>query len=172
MIVRNIFRYLLFLLFLLPVDHSYAQAGRVLIEVGDLRYEFGDYEGAADAYTLAMEYHPASPQLYNKRGLSKSASGNDEGAIEDFNHAIEINDSYIPAYLNRAASKYNKEDYYGAIEDYGLVIEQDQENAIAWYGRGISQLQIKYYVGACDDLKQALDLGVEYARDLIRENCR
>jgi tetratricopeptide (TPR) repeat protein len=152
-------------------SNNEAQTGRILIEVGELRHEFGDYTGAIDAYSLAIELHPTA-FAYNNRGMSRAALGDDEGAISDFNRSIEINNKFLPAYLNRAASKYNMEDYYGAIEDYGKVIEMDQQNAIAWYGRGISQVQIRYFIGACEDLNKAFKLGLGFAQELIREHCR
>lgn len=145
---------------------------RILLEVGNTRHEFGDYEGAVEAFTMAIEYNPKLGIAYNNRGISKSAMGNESGAVADYTRSIEINENYLPAYLNRAASRYNINDYYGAIEDYGVVIEKDPENAIAWYGRGLSHVQIRYFVGACEDLNNALDLGYDFVKDLIDEHCR
>lgn len=148
------------------------QTERIFLEVGNLRHEFGDYKGAIEAFTFAIEEKPEFGLAYNNRGISKAMTGDDKGAIEDFSRSIEINENYLPAYLNRAASRYNMEDYYGAIEDYGTVIEKDPENTIAWYGRGLSHLQIKYFVGACEDFNTALELGYEMVRELIEEHCR
>lgn len=164
-------KYILVFLFFFSFGNNEAQTVRILIEVGELRHEFGDYSGAIDAYSLAIELNPTA-FAYNSRGMSRAASGDDEGAISDFNRSIEIDDKYLPAYLNRAASKYNLEDFYDAIDDYGYVIEMDPENAIGWYGRGISQIQIKYFIGACEDLGKAVELGLGFAGDLIQEHCR
>jgi tetratricopeptide (TPR) repeat protein len=165
------FKYIPVLLFFFCFGKNEAQTVRILIEVGELRHEFGDYSGAIDAYSLAIELNPTA-FAYNSRGMSRAASGDDDGAISDFNRSIEMNDKFLAAYLNRAASKYNLEDYYGAIEDYGKVIGMDQQNAIAWYGRGISHIQIRYFIGACEDLNKAVELGLDFAGELIREHCR
>jgi tetratricopeptide (TPR) repeat protein len=148
------------------------QTDRILLEVGNIRHEFGDIDGAIEAFTLAIEYNQGLGLAYNNRGIARASTGDDRGAIEDFTRSIDINENHLPAYLNRAASRYNLEDFYGAIEDYSTVIEKDPENAIAWYGRGLSHLQIKYFVGACDDLRNALELGYLFAKDLLNEHCR
>ena len=174
--IKYISLFLMFMLFRQVTAQTPEQAemrtDRILLEVGNSRHEFGDYKGAIEAFTLAIEMNPKLGIAYNNRGITKATTGDDSGAIEDFTRSIEINENYLPAYLNRAASRYNLGDYYGAIEDYGQVIERDPDNVIAWYGRGISHLQIKYLVGACEDLNNALDLGYDFVKELIDEHCR
>ncbi len=170
----NMKKYLMLLIMVISlINQANAQSTeRIILDVGNTRHEFGDYRGAIEAFTLALEVNPQFALAYNNRGISKAMMGNDEGAIEDFTRSLEINENYEPAFLNRAASKYNTGNYYGAIEDYGKVIEMDPENPIAWYGRGISHLQIKYFIGACEDFNTALELGYYLVEDLIEEHCR
>jgi tetratricopeptide (TPR) repeat protein len=127
---------------LLPFQAE-AQTGRILIEVGDSRYEFGDIKGAIEAYTLAIELNPEFAPAWERRGMARADLGDDDGAIADYTRAIEINEENLTYFLNRAASKYNLSDYYGAIDDYGHVIELEPDNPIALYGRGLSQIQIR-----------------------------
>jgi tetratricopeptide (TPR) repeat protein len=166
-------KYLLLLaVILIPSRADSQSTDRIILEVGISRHEFGDYKGAIEAYTMAIEINPEFSLAYNNRGISKSALGDDRGAIEDFTRSLEIDAKYPPALLNRAASRYNLQDYYGAIEDYGQVLKMEPDNPIAWYGRGISHLQIRYLIGACEDLNRAVELGYHFAQELLDEHCK
>lgn len=65
-------------------------------EQGDSRFKSGDYKGAIDAYSLALEYihfyenHKRS-YIYKERGYARYKLGDYWGSIRDWEKAIELN---------------------------------------------------------------------------------
>ena len=60
---------------------------------GDSKYKLGDYQGASDDYTKAIEISPNKPNkayLYNYRAESKRKLGDKEGADEDDRKAEKL----------------------------------------------------------------------------------
>jgi tetratricopeptide (TPR) repeat protein len=55
---------------------------RILLEVGISRHEFGDYKGAIEAFTLALELNPQFALAYNNRGISKAMIGDDRELLK------------------------------------------------------------------------------------------
>ena len=54
------------------------------------RTSSGDYAGAIEDYTQAIELDPKFAEAYFNRGNAKHSSGDYAGAIEDYTKAIEL----------------------------------------------------------------------------------
>ena len=57
---------------------------------GDSKCKLGDYQGAIDDYTKAIEIEPNKAYLYNYRAESKRKLGDNEGADEDDRKAEKL----------------------------------------------------------------------------------
>ena len=61
---------------------------------GNKKLDEGDYQGALDDYSKAIELDPENPEIYIARGDVRSvcnmADGNYQGAIDDYSKAIEL----------------------------------------------------------------------------------
>ena len=123
------------------------------------KYEQGDYQGAIDDFTKAIEIHPQNADAYYNRGTTKGKLKDYQGAIADYNKAISFYPQSSIAYLNRGIAKSQLEDYQGAIADYNKVISIDPQNAVAYANRSILKEKQGDLNGSCSDGKKAASLG-------------
>ncbi|QNJ29506.1 tetratricopeptide repeat protein [Synechococcus sp. A15-24] len=56
---------------------------------GVKKYEAGNYRGAIDDWSKAIEINPQDAIAYNSRGIAKDNLGDYQGAIAGFNKAIK-----------------------------------------------------------------------------------
>lgn len=96
------FKQLLFLcVFGFSFSFLQAQDPGIFIMEGNARDEVGDYKGALEAYTEAIELQPDFAMAYFNRALVKRKLEDYQGAIDDYSKAIELIDYYTIAYHNR-----------------------------------------------------------------------
>ncbi|MEJ5287638.1 MAG: tetratricopeptide repeat protein, partial [Bacteroidota bacterium] len=84
---------------------SFAQTAEEYVSRGNAKFEKGDFRGAIEDYTKAIEIKPNYAEAYFNRGKAEADLGGLRSAIEDFNKAIEINPNYAEAYFNRGLAK-------------------------------------------------------------------
>ena len=87
-------------------------AGNIHFRSADLKHRRGNYQGAIDDYTKAIEL------AYVFRGSAKAKSGDAQGAIADFDKAIEINPHNPANYYTRGTAKELVGDLKGACADW------------------------------------------------------
>jgi len=91
---------------------------------GNKKFGVGDYQGAIDDFTKAIELDPENPEIYIKRGDIKEVVLEDyQGAIDDFTKAIELDPKNPDRYIDRAELKIFSEDHQGVIDDYSKALE-------------------------------------------------
>ena len=61
---------------------------------GSAKNSSGDYAGAIEDYTKAIELDPKFAVAYCNRGNAKDSSGDYAGAIEDYTKAIELDPKF------------------------------------------------------------------------------
>ncbi|MYA72719.1 tetratricopeptide repeat protein [Candidatus Poribacteria bacterium] len=91
---------------------------------GWAKREQGDYTGAMEDFTRAIELKPDDTYAYKNRAGVKRELGDYAGAVEDYTQAIKLDpkDAYY-AYNNRGWAKREQGDHTGAMEDYTHAIE-------------------------------------------------
>ena len=97
------------------------------LDQGVEKYDAGNYQGAIDDYTKAIEINPQDYTAYNNRGHAKRYLNDRQRAIADFTTAIEINPRIVLAYFNRGIDRFKLGDLRGAITDYDKAIEIDPQ---------------------------------------------
>ena len=97
------------------------------LDQGVEKYDAGNYQGAIDDYTKAIEINPLDYTAYNNRGHAKRYLNDRQRAIADFTTAIEINPRIVLAYFNRGIDRFKLGDLRGAITDYDKAIEIDPQ---------------------------------------------
>ena len=107
-------------------------AGDIHFRSADLKYKRGNYQGAIDDYTKAIEL------AYVSRGGAKFKSGDAQGGIADFDKAIEINPQNAVNYYNRGIAKQLVGDLKGACADWEKSISFPGHEDISW-------AQIEFY---------------------------
>ncbi len=155
---------------LLPIllsisSFCYGQTRNTYLERGLIKDGSGDYRGAIQDFTKAIQINPEDEFLYSKRGRSKASLGDEIGAIQDYTKAIEIyypKHNYHPTpvyYQERGQVKIKLGDYRGAIQDFNKAIEIAPEYPWFYYWRGLSKVKIGDKNGGCLDFSKAGELG-------------
>ena len=96
---------------------------------GEEKSNSGDYQGAIEDYTKAIEIEPENYESNVNRGEAKGWNGDIEGAIIDYTKAIEIKPEYEGGYLLRGNTKQSFGDLNGACEDWKKAAELGNEDA-------------------------------------------
>ena len=78
----------------------------------------GDFKGALEDYSKAIEINPRFLDPIQSRGMLRSTLGDHKGALDDFSRVIELNPSSENCYLHRAFAKRDLGDYEGALSDF------------------------------------------------------
>ncbi len=104
--MRSTFITLLSLLALvLSMQVSFAETDQgYYIEAG-VKYQAGDYKGAIELYTKAIELNPELAVAYNNRAAAEVRLQRYEAALKDYDKAIEIAPDFIGAYFGRGLTK-------------------------------------------------------------------
>ena len=83
----------------------------------------GNYKGAIEDFTKAIEINPSNAYLYIIRGFTKSELNNYQGAIEDYNQALVIDPNNEYALSNRGFAKLQLGDKESSLADYSKALE-------------------------------------------------
>ncbi|MDR1897732.1 MAG: tetratricopeptide repeat protein [Prevotellaceae bacterium] len=140
-------------------------------ELADCKRLGGDYKGAIEVFSKAIEQNPMGDYAYYKRGWTKEFIRDFQGALKDYNTAIDLDNEYAYTYLNRGCL-YQKEldkpdlakkDFLKVLEleteyrssgncrQYALVHLGREKDAIAWQDSILAQYPTSgnYYDAAC-----------------------
>ena len=123
----------------------------------------GDYKGAIEDFTKAIELVPKYAPAYDYRGNTKGRLGDYRGAIQDFTKAIELDPKHSSAYHGRGNSKAILGDHKGAILDFTKTIELDPQNANAYGSMGASKYVLGDHKGAILDFTKTIELDPQNA---------
>jgi tetratricopeptide (TPR) repeat protein len=121
----------------------------------------GDYEGAIENFTRAIEKNSDYIDGYLFRGVSKAKINDIEGAIKDFDAAIKISPLNTNAYFYRANAMISSGNYPAALKDFKIASNIDPAFVAAYYNSAILKLQLNDYVGAISDFDKTISLNKE-----------
>jgi tetratricopeptide (TPR) repeat protein len=123
------------------------------------RSEAGNYIGAIEDYTAALNIDSLDEEVLINRGLAFEKTGELNAAYIDFTHAINLNEASQHAWLCRANILAKQLKFEEAIEDYGIAILYDPVYPLAFYNSALVRYLIGEKSAACEDLKKAEELG-------------
>jgi tetratricopeptide (TPR) repeat protein len=137
---------------------------------GNQRFNNGNYTGAIDDYTCALELNASNTDALFGRAYAYDASGEDDKAEHDYSRLLEIDPQNSSAYNNRGNIYYARHDYERARADYDRALEYDNTDAfIPYSNRGSLSYDEGDYDAALKDLNKAIELSPTYrAPYLIR----
>ena len=127
-----------------------------LFESGTNKDIFGDYQGAINDFTRAIEIDGEYIDAYRGRAMAIWSLRDYEGAIIDFTKIIGFNSEDIDAYESRGHAKAILNDYIGAIEDFDKTIALDNESKV-YYTRGKMKKYLLDFDGALLDYNIAVE---------------
>ena len=96
------------------------------------KYKVGNFQGAIDDYTRAIEINPQYAAAYQLRGSSKSILGDIQGAIADYTKVIEIDPQDANAYQLRGIAREKVNDLEGACRDWRKAVNFGQTTPAEW----------------------------------------
>jgi tetratricopeptide (TPR) repeat protein len=151
-------------------------AGSLQYSKGNDRLKRGDYQGAVEALTKALEKDPLNFGALLNRGMAYEKLERFEKAIGDYTRALEVVPGFARAYHCRGHVYSKTRQYERAIEDYdevlkhsdNLVIEaQGQmvtlDKAAVQYDRGNALYQLKKLEQAVASYGSAIALDGRFA---------
>ncbi len=131
--------------------------GRAFYDLGVFAYEDGDYKGAEENFTMALNYEPdnALYLLYlGKVYFKTDRLGEAESA---FKKAIELDPKLPGLKYDLASLYYQKEDFSKAAELFEDVAKEEPDNVLALYYAGLSLNKLRRYSAAVDYFIAAAD---------------
>ncbi len=143
-------------------DHAAAEAAR-LVRRGDVSVERGDWTGAIELMTRAIELDPGLARAWMGRGAARFKRGDLDGAIEDETRTIELDPKLAFAWSTRGCARLNKGDLDRAIEDETRAIEIDAKLAMAWMNRAAARWHKGDRDGAIEDETRAVEVDPKLA---------
>ncbi|MBP7497250.1 MAG: hypothetical protein KA792_06280 [Bacteroidales bacterium] len=112
---------------------------------------------------LVNDYLKEGNRLFNKNEFGK--------AIIKYEMAIELDPFNPNSYAYMGLSKLNLKDFEGALKDFDNALNLMPNYAEVFYLRGIVKDEINKRDKACEDWKKAEDLGMNQAKEMIKEFC-
>ncbi|MEM7725625.1 MAG: hypothetical protein AAF208_04550 [Cyanobacteria bacterium P01_A01_bin.45] len=124
--------------------------------LGNLLYEWEDYQGAIINYTQAIEIYPREYSPYYDRGITYNQIKDYAYAVEDFTQVIRFNPQHAPSYAQRACARMHMGETQKALEDCNRALQLDFNNIQARYWRGKLRTYLNNYQGAREDFSHLL----------------
>jgi tetratricopeptide (TPR) repeat protein len=129
------------------------------IGMGEALKALEDFQGAAVAFSRALEVDQNSAAAYNGRGEALLKVGQPDGAAQDFASALERDPSnpVVLANMGHILINYSR-DPVGAIRRLDDAISQNDKDARAFRDRGYSHALLQDFEKAEADLKKAAEV--------------
>lgn len=128
------------------------------IKQGEAKITAGDYVGAKNDFTKAIQYWPTNSLAYVKRGMCKFFLTDYTGAISDFNEAIKIHEiAELDVSLIRGYAQMELKNYTEAMKDMNAAILSGRNRSAPYIGRSKLKIELQDYRGAIADLDKAIE---------------
>jgi len=122
------------------------------------RHRAGDWDGAWEDDSKAIELDPALPLPFGNRGILKIVRKDFKGALADFDEAIRLAPRFGDAYRNRAYAKDALGDPDGAFDDLTRAVQLNPRDGAAWRHRGTLLQRKGDLESALSDYTQAVEV--------------
>jgi tetratricopeptide (TPR) repeat protein len=133
-------------------------AAAELVRSAFSKMKTGDFDGAIQDTTRALELDPRHVEAWVYRAGARMNKGDLDGAIEDLTRAIELAPGNALAWAGRATTKNLRHDPEGALADYKRAIECDPGLASARVGRAAILVDRGEDAAAIEELTLALEI--------------
>lgn len=119
-------------------DNKMLEANNIF-EIGKIKLENEDLEGAIGDFDRAIEINPKISEYYTYRGNAYIANGNFWMGYIDYEKALKLNPNDLIALNNRGIANCQRQDYKAAIKDLDRVLEIHPNALMALYYRSIAK---------------------------------
>jgi len=131
--------------FVLAMSLGLTSCARCYYGLGVYKESEGDFAGAADEYTKAIESDPSYAEAYYDRANalrhlsninSTSYPDDTKSAIADYTKAIELSPDYLQAYWDRGTARRDLGEKQQAATDYSTAAKLLRERAVVEQNQG------------------------------------
>lgn len=119
------------------VDPAEAEKAR---ELGQKKFQDGDFAGAVDAFTEMTKRAPHDPRGFSNRAASLIKLMAFPQAVQDCDEAIKRDPSFVRAYMRKSQALLAMKEYNRALDACSEAVENDKEGA---HAREIEQQEQK-----------------------------
>lgn len=112
-------------------------------QMADWKRRMGDFNAAIADFGAAAALNPRDHEIFDYRGDTWVALGNDKMALEDYNKAIGIKPSYPAAYLGRAEVFKRSGNPAGAEAEYRKVLARPATDRIDEWAHGEARRRLE-----------------------------
>ena len=134
------------------------RSNQELAEAGKFYYN-GDFSGARNLCTKAIELNPDNATAYSIRGAIYYRLNDFNSAVADFNKAAALNPNDYRNFYNRGLAHVKLNDLRKAVEDFSGAIQINPNDADSYYNRAVCRQRLGDYYGSQEDLNRARALG-------------
>ncbi len=121
------------------------------------KIELGDFQGADEDCSEALERNPFMTQAYYARGFARRSLQYYPEAIEDFTKALEFSPNNLNLLMNRMDTRERNKDYTGAMSDLDLYMKLSPKTTTLLYEKGRIQMSLKDTIGAVETFNQFVE---------------
>ncbi|RZM21913.1 MAG: tetratricopeptide repeat protein [Pedobacter sp.] len=153
----------------LQYDKKNKMATRYL---GELNYVDKNYTAAEDYFTRAIELYKSEKDslvnMYNYRGMARTANKKYTPALEDYNEALKLKPKDYGTLYRAGQLEFELKNYTDALATFNKMlplIKPDNKNdlALTYYCRGRCYFELNKKAEAKSDFAKALELVPTYA---------
>jgi len=123
----------------------------------------GNFDLAADKYSLVIAWVPALPQAYVQRSRAWLGKDMPDRALADLDRALKLDPDNADAYFYRARTLNWQRDWSQAIASLDRGIALVPDDAEFYNARGFAKLKLGDETGALSDFEQALRINPDSA---------
>lgn len=122
------------------------------------KYSLGDYRGAEEDCTLAIERNPFIIDAYQVRGVARQNMHKYKDAIDDYDKGLK----YLPEHkyflINKAVCEVSVKQYESAIKTYDKLIRLYPKFENAYIGRAELYMAQKDTIKALENINKSIEL--------------
>ena len=122
------------------------------------KLNLGDYKGAEDDCTQALERNPFIIDAYQVRGVARQTLRNYNGAIADYEAGLKQYPEHKHFLINKAVCEVAVKDYDKATNTYNQLLRVYPKFSNAYLGRAELYLAQQDTVKALNDINKSLEL--------------
>ena len=135
---------------------------------GESQLMSGDYRGAIDTYTRAINLNPKDAEAYLGRAAAYERLGSFDRSLDDFDHALALLPNDAGVYVDRGLVYELVGDNHLALRDYTRALELDPNNAEARFNCGNVYTKLGDTGRAVENYKVAALLGHGGAQNILK----
>jgi tetratricopeptide (TPR) repeat protein len=140
------------------VEDRMAARSQATCERANALFKEGDYLGAVQIYSRAIDQDPSSISAHFNRGLTHLKLNEVAAAIDDFSQVLSLDPDNASAHYQRGMAHVRREALPQAIEDFDAALASMPESAALYAQRANAYYRLQAYQRAVADYTRALDL--------------